>query len=802
MFNFFAKAKTKYKKIASKEIGTSVFIPYDCLWNDHTVLTTHEWLLQTIQVNGFSFETADDEDVDIRKNIRNILWKGMASGSFGLYFHTIRRRKNAYEPHELNSKLKNIFARYMDIEWKKKHSTGDTFVNELYVTVIRKNDAEGVAGLEAMFNNFRGKADKSVWETQMKEMYTDLEEMSGRITSSLREYGVRRLATVETPNGTYSELLGFLGTLVNCGEYYNMLVPSMPINQYLARNRLFFGNRSIESRGFKGNKHAGIVSIQDYGPKTNAGMMDGFLQMPFEFVISQSFRFINKNAAVAQMQLQQNRMIQSEDKAVSQVHEINEALDMAMSGTIGFGKHNITILCIEQNTKALENVLNMASVELSNTGAISIREKTNMEPSYWAQLPSNYDYIVRAATINTLNLSAFASFHNYPSGKQRGNHWGDAATMFGTTSGTPFFFSFHVRDVGHTTIIGPTGAGKTVLMNFLCAQCQKFNPRMFFFDKDHGAEIFLRALGGIYTVIDPGAKCNFNPLQLPETSENRTFLIEWLKTLVTTNGEILSAEDQDLINKAVVGNYKLDQQDRQLHNIVPFLGLEGPGTLAGRMGMWYGHGSHAGVFDNETDALDFNINSTFGFEMGDLLKDKVSLGPVLLYLFHKINLSLDGTPTMIVLDEAWALIDNPVFAPKIKDWLKVLRKLNAFVIFATQSVEDAAKSAISDTLIQQTATQIFLPNLKANAEGYMDAFMLSRREFTLIKTTDPGTRFFLVKQGVDAVVARIDLSGMVDIINVLSGGAETVLLLDAVRKECGDEPEDWLPIFLERAREL
>src|SRR5450631_2967901 len=98
-----------------------------------------------------------------------------------------------------------------------------------------------------------------------------------------------------------------------------------------------------------------------------------------------------------------------------------------------------------------------------------------------------------------------------------------------------------------------------------------------------------------------------------------------------------------------------------------------------------------------------------------------------MYLFHRIQMVLDGTPTMIVLDEAWALLDNPLFAPKIKDWLKTLRKLNAFVVFATQSVEDASKSSISDTLVQQTATQIYLPNSKAT-ETYRSIFKLSERE--------------------------------------------------------------------------
>ena len=329
----------------------------------------------------------------------------------------------------------------------------------------------------------------------------------------------------------------------------------------------------------------------------------------------------------------------------------------------------------------------------------------------------------------------------------------------------------------------------------------KFKPRVFFFDKDRGAEIFIKALGGVYTIIEPRTKANFNPLQLDDTPDNRTFLGEWFKHLVTTNEEKISADNIAHINDAIEGNFKLSKEDRILRNLAPFLGLEGPDTLAGRLKMWHGKGSHALLFDNEEDKLDLTTASVFGFEMGQLLKDKAALSPVLLYLFHRISISLDGSPTMIILDEAWALIDNPVFAPKIKDWLKVLRKLNTFVVFATQSVEDASKSSISDTLIQQTATQIFLPNLKAT-RVYQDIFMLSQREYVLIKNTDPATRFFLIKQGIKAVVARINLRGMDDIINVLSGRAESVLLLDSIIEEVGNNPKIWLPIFCKRVKML
>ena len=802
MFKIFSTKPVK-SFIIKNEYSSKGFIPYLIHWNDNTVLTKNNQLIQIVKIGGFSFETADDEDVDIKRSIRNFLFKGMASANLGLYFHIIRKRQEVYAEDYSNIDMPDGFANYLDQKWFEKHKNTRAFANELYISIVYKiDDNLGLSLISKLLEKLPGKSKDSSWHNVMWEGYEHLEEATNRVINSLREYNPHLLGIRKSENGSYSEIAEILGTIVNCCSFSNMLCTPNGIDSYINNHRLYFGRKAIEAKCLDGSsKFAGIVSVKEYGPKTWAGILDSFLQMPFEFIITQSFQFINRQIAIAKMQLQQNRMIQSGDKAISQIAGISAALDKAMSGEIAFGTHHLTVMCIAKTLKELENNLSMSVVELTNTGGVGVRESINMEPAFWAQLPGNFDFIVRKSTINSLNLASYNSLHNYPIGKQKGNHWGDAVTVLDTTSGTPYYFNFHLRDVGHTTIIGPTGSGKTVMMNFLCAQAQKFKCRLFFFDKDRGAEIFIRALNGHYTIIDPGKQCNFNPLKLSDTGENRNFLIDWMKQLVTVNNESISAQDISLITAAINGNFKLDKKDRKLSNIAPFLGLEGPGTLAGRLSMWHSKGSHAKVFDNDEDVIDFGKASIFGFEMAELLKDKPSLGPVLSYVFHRINLSLDGTPSMIVLDEAWALIDNPVFAPRIKDWLKVLRKLNTFVIFATQSVEDASKSAISDTLIQQTATQIFLPNLKAT-ESYRTSFMLSEREYQLIKTTDPGTRYFLIKQGNDAVVAKIDLSGMDDIINVLSGRADTVLLLDEVRKEVGDDPNIWLLEFAKRVKDL
>ena len=789
--------KTKKHKVAKKEVSMAHFIPYKCHWNYNTIITHDERLIRVVKIKGFSFETADDIDVDIRKRARNNLLKSMSSGNFSLYFHTVRRKEKGFPEGE----MPEGFSKDLNEAWRHKHSDSECYMNEHYFTIIRGLSKGGISGIQNMITKIQHQADKTSWENYMNEAFEELEEITERVVTGFANYNAEVLEIKESDNGFFSEILEFLARLVNCGNSQSLLIPLGDISHYLPLNRLYFGKKSIEVHRLSEIKYAGVVSVKEYRPSTHAGLLDGFMQMPFELIISQSFSYTDRAIAISSMQLQQRRLTQSEDVATSQISAIDEALDSAMSGEFAFGLHHLTILCIQDTLKKLETSLSMAMVQLSNSGITGVREKINLEPAYWSQLPGNSDYMARRSTVNTLNVSSFASFHNYPTGKRNNNHWGNALTVLNTSSGTPYFFNFHVRDVGHTMIVGPTGAGKTVLLNFLCAQAQKFKPKLFFFDKDRGAEIFVRAIGGVYIIPSASKTSGFNPFQIEDTLENRTFLIEFLKALVSNDGKSIPAHEVDRINEAVAGNFKIPQEKRKLRNIAPFMGLTGPGTIAGRLAKWHSNGSHAKLFDNDVDLIDFNSAKTFGIEMAHILQDKDALGPVLLYLFHRIQNSIRGEPTMIVLDEAWALIDNPVFAPKIKDWLKVLRKLNAMVVFATQSVEDATKSSISDTLVQQTATQIFLPNLKATSV-YKSVFRLSEREYNIVRTTDPSSRFFLVKQDNDGVVAKIDLSGMESFINILSGRAETVAILDEIMNEFGEDAKDWLPIFNEKVNNI
>ncbi len=793
----FSVPKILTERYIFNEVSMSKYIPYKAHWQNDIILTKDNQLVRIIRVEGISFEAINDIDLEIKKQLRNTLFKGLSSGYLSLYFHLVRQR-NVKLPH-LFTDTNIEFVKFIKNKWNNRQSNALYFSNDLYITVIYQLEKQGIAFFEYWYKRLMQTQSKDYWIRDMKRLEEDLNEVGSRIINSLSEYNPKILEL--KPDGK-CEMLQFLYSILNCGISRKTLLPiSRGIDEILSQNRITFKQKHLEVEGNNKKKYASTIGIKSYPQYTSTIMLDGFLKTNYEFILTQSFHFVNKNVAIGKIQLQQNRMIQSEDKSISQIMDISTAMDLATSGDVVFGYHHLSMLCIADTEQDLNKSVSLAVTELSNYGIQAVRDTVNLEPVFWGQLPGNKDYIVRSSIIHTINLSGLCSMHNYPKGKKSGNHWGEYVSILDTPSKTPYYFSFHVRDVGHTIIVGPTGAGKTVLMNFLCAELLKFNPKMYFFDKDHGAEIFIRALNGTYNSIQSKESYSLNPLKLDDNEDNRNFLFSWFEALLTTNGERLSSEDRKTINQAIEGNYKLNLKDRQLSNLAPFFGISRDDNIAARLEIWYGSGAKASLFDNAEDFLDLTKNKVFGFEMSTILKDKIGLPPTLLYVFHKIQIHLTGEPTVIILDEAWALIDNPVFGPKIKDWLKVLRKLNTFVVFATQSIEDATKSSISDTLIQQTSTQIFLPNLKATRE-YKTVFMLSDREFDIVRTTDPGSRYFLVKQGSHSIVAKIDLSYMAEAINILSGRAETVQLLNQIIEVTSSNPKDWFYQFCQEANKI
>jgi type IV secretion system protein VirB4 len=459
------------------------------------------------------------------------------------------------------------------------------------------------------------------------------------------------------------------------------------------------------------------------------------------------------------------------------------------------GEHQASVLVYGETPAALAEHLSHARATLADSGLVAAREDLALEAAFWAQFPGNFAQRARPAAISSRNFAALAPFHTHPSGKATGNHWGAAVALLKTAAGSPFHFNFHLGDLGHTFICGPSGSGKTVVQNFMLAQLETLGAQRVFIDKDRGAEIFVRASGGTYLTLRNGEPTGFAPLRaLDVTPANRSFLAAWLKALVA-DGRPLTAPEAQALQYALDAVARLPVRQRSLAALRVLLGQRDPSGLGARLQRWTSGGELGWVFDNDQDrvALDAPL---IGFDMTQVLDHAEVRNPVMLYLFHRLSALLDGRRLVIDIDEFWKALADEAFRALAQDGLKTFRKQNAAMILGTQSPADVLRSPIAHTILEQCATKIFLPNPHASARDYVDGFGLTGREFELVRNElTPQSRQFLVKQGLNSVVAELNLDGLDDALAILSGRTETVELLDRLRAAHGDHPAAWLPHF-------
>jgi type IV secretion system protein VirB4 len=773
----------------AREKSAGSHLPYAVHIDDHTIETRDGMLLQTIRLRGLLFETADTDEINYRKSLRDAMLQAIGSSRFALYHHIIRRRVDV----ELAATFPDDFSARLDTGWRARLASKQLYVNDLFLTLIRRP----LQGRVGFADRLRGRVgtDRDV---RIAHDLRQLDTAREALIAQLGSYEPRVLSVYETPQGPCSEPLEFLSALYN-GEMRPVRLPTQDLGDYLPYRRVSFGQETAElgPHGDSARRFVGIVSIKDYPAQTAPGMFDDLLRLPFELTMSHSFGFVDRQAALGKMNLALRRMRSTEDEAVSLRGELSSAKDEVAAGRAGFGEHHMTIAVHGATPAEVDAGVAEVQASLADLGIIAVREDLALEPAFWAQFPGNFKYIARRGLISTGNFAGLASAHNFALGRASGNHWGDAVTLLETTAAGPYYFNFHQGDLGNFTVIGPSGSGKTVVLNFLLAQARKFSPRIVFFDKDRGAELFIRAIGGQYDLLRPGVASGLNPLQLEETPLNRQFLIDWVVQLAGG----ADFEEIEQIKDAIAANFEQDAAHRRLRHFVElFRGSHRPhaADLWARLRPWWGTGERAWLFDNPIDLTDL-IAHAVGFDMTAILDDPSVRTPAMMYLFHRVEERLDGTPAIIVVDEGWKALDDDVFVRRIKDWEKTIRKRNGIIGFATQSAQDALESRIASAIIEQAATQIFMTNPRARAEDYVDGFGLSAHEYEIIRTLPDDARCFLIKHGTDSVVVRLNLAGEQDLLTILSGRERTVRLLDEIRATTGDDPDAWLPRLLERA---
>ena len=779
----------------AREVSVSKHVPYLRHVDSTTIKTLDGVFLSIIKFDGLCFQTADQTVLNQQLAFRNTLIKAMEDSRFAIYSHIVRREV----PAEIGGVFDNAFARLMDERYIAGFAGKRMFANELYLTVLRRQFV-GKVGLADDFAMALRSLAGVAREDNEAEARRELREKVAGIASSLSEYGARILSVVEEDGVVLSEPCSFLGRLLNGGTPRPRALPRMALNEYLPTHRVTFGKKAFELVGPSeaDHKFGAMLSLREYPPHTGPGMLDGLLKVRHEFIVSQSFAIEDRAPVLERIKVLEKRIAVSDDKDTLIQDNIQIARNDLSQGEVVIGYHHLTVACLGRDLRELEQCVDAVGKEIQFTGATVAREDMNAEACFWAQLPGNLGYVARKSLVSSRNFVGFASLHNFTSGQASRNHWGPAISLLQTTSLTPYYFNLHVRDVGNFTVNGPTGGGKTTALCFLLAQALRVSPRprLALFDLDRGAEIFIRALGGRYEVLAPGQPTGFNPLQLPDTEADRDFLRGLLRFLVRPrDGGDLTVLQEKIVDQAVEEIFKVPLAKRSFSDVQHLLqGREKAGhdDLASRFETWTR--SRGWLFNNPDD-LWSSGNGIFGFDLTKVLNDKEIRSAALGYIFHRLTRLLDGTPMLVFIDEGWHVLEDDKFLEFLRTALKTIRKKNGAVGFGTQSAKDIVEAKISHTLLEQTPTNIFFPNAKADLESYREAFKLSAREFKWVLETPPQMRQFLIKHGNDTVVATLDLGAMPEFIKVLSGREDTIAECERLCAKHGDDPAAWLEPF-------
>lgn len=733
-------AETKLKKHRSTQQGLADLLNYAAVVDDGVIVCKNGAFMATWVYQGEDIASSTDEQ---RELVSMRLNQAMARLGNGWMIHVdaVRRHATGYAGAD-RSNFPDAVTSAIDEERRRLfQSLGAMYEGYFVLTLTYYPPLLAQRKFtEMMFDDdqeVEGSAERTL--SSIEHFRREVASFESRLSTTIRMTRLRAHATVteEGRKVSHDDFLRWLNFCVT-GIDHPIMLPSNPI--YLDA---VIGGQELWSGVVPkiGRKFIQVVAIEGFPLESYPGMLGALAELSCEYRWSNRFIFMDPHEAVKDLEKFRKKWRQKvrgffdqffntntgavNQDALMMVNDAEAAMAEVSSGLVAQGYYTSVVVMMHEDRGQLEANVRQVEKAINARGFVARIESINTMDAFLGSLPGHGVENVRRPLINTLNLADLLPSSTIWTGQAEAPcpmypPQAPALMQCMTQGATPFRLNLHVHDLGHTFIFGPTGAGKSTHLAILAAQLRRYQGMsLYCFDKGMSMYPLVKACGGRhFEVAGDDEKLAFCPLQFLESKSDRAWAMEWVDGMLALNGVETTPAQRNEIGHAIVnlhasGGRTLSElvltiQDEQIREALK------PYTTDGAMGY---------LLDASEDGLalsDFTV-----FEIEDLLNlgDKYVL-PVLLYLFRRIERSLNGQPAAIILDEAWLMLGHPVFRAKIREWLKVLRKANCLVLMATQSLSDAANSGILDVIVESTATKIFLPNSFARDE---DASALYRR---------------------------------------------------------------------------
>jgi type IV secretion system protein VirB4 len=464
-------------------------------------------------------------------------------------------------------------------------------------------------------------------------------------------------------------------------------------------------------------------------------------------------QWFNKRKSVAALlrEVMYNQPVQLLDSdADNKAADADLALQALGADHVAFGYLTITITLADESRDKVEEKVRSVERIVNGLGFTCMREGVNAVEAWLSSLPGQVYANVRQPLIHTLNLAHLMPLSSVWAGPARNTHLDAPPLLYAQSSGsTPFRLSTHVGDVGHMLVVGPTGAGKSVLLSLIALQFRRYpGAQVYVFDKGYSARAAVLAMGGAHHALGLGGEgaagegaIAFQPLRDIDVPAVRAWAAEWIVALLAHERVLVTPEIKEHVWSALGNLASAPLDERTITGLALLLQS---GALRSAIAPYTLEGPYGRLLDAAEDQL--ALSDLQCFETEALMGHAGVVAPVLTYLFHRLEERFRGRPTLVILDEAWVFLDHPLFAARIREWLKVLRKKNVAVLFATQSLADIADSTIAPAIIESCPQRIFLPNDRARepqSQAAYARFGLSDRQIDLISRATSKRDYYL-----------------------------------------------------------
>jgi len=511
-----------------------------------------------------------------------------------------------------------------------------------------------------------------------------------------------------------------------------------------------------------GTQHLRVVSVRGFPTSTWPGLLDDLNRLGFAYHWSTRFLCLEKAEAERELgrlrrqwfakrknivALLRETIFQQESPLVdsdasNKAMDADAALQELGADQVAYGYVTATITVLDRDPTTADERLRAVERTIQSRGFVTIAETLNAVDAWLSSIPGHAYANVRQPIISTLNLAHLMPVSTVWAGPQRNAHLDGPPLILTRTDGTtPFRLVTHVGDVGHTLVVGPTGMGKSVLLATIAMQFRRYaGSRILAFDMGRSMRATILGLGGEHYDLGMEGAIAFQPLARIDQDGYRAWAAEWIEGRLMVEGIAVGPSEKDAVWSALASLASAPVQQRTMTGLSVLLQSN---MLRQGLQPYVLGGAHGTLLDADHDRL--GNAAVQGFEMEDLMHSKAAVLAVLRYLFARFEERFDGAPTLLILDEAWLFLDDPVFAARIRQWLKTLRKKNVSVIFATQSLADIKDSTIAPAIVESCASRIFLPNpqaLEPQIRTIYEGFGLNGRQIEIVASMQPKRDYY------------------------------------------------------------